>query len=158
MISEREPVATRGNSLGDAAVDGLFCGLGAGLLMGAYLVLAGLLAGEGPGVTLARFSVAGPVSPLTGLITHLAVSAVYGMFFGVLVGLISRSLPGGGARRLPGWLAGLLYGGALYAIAQLVILPETNSALLEIPPLHFLAAHLLFGLLLGSLLGRVSKG
>jgi hypothetical protein len=37
----------------------------------------------------------------------------------------------------------------LLAAAALFILPNTDSALREIPRIHFIAAHLLYGLVLG---------
>ncbi len=54
-MADSELLAARQASLGEAAVDGLLAGIGAGAAMAAYLVLAGLLMGEAPGVMLGRF-------------------------------------------------------------------------------------------------------
>lgn len=135
---------------GDAAVDGLFSGVVAGLLMAAYLALIGLARGEGPGLVLGRFDPGEGASPLTGILAHLAVAGVYGILFAMMRRLISRW------RRPPAWLAGLLYGIALLVLAKTVSLrvAGVNWPLLEIPGLHFALAHGVYGLTLGFLLGR----
>jgi hypothetical protein len=82
---------------------------------------------------------------------HLAVSG----FYGVGLALILRLLAG---RRVAanqhGWLLGGIYGILLWLAARLVILPGLNPALGDIATLNFLAAHVLYGLILGYLLGR----
>ena len=87
------------------------------------------------------------MNPVTGALSHLAVSSIYGALFGVL------SLPLG--KRVPLWLAGVAYGLVLYVIARVAILPGTGSPLLEIPSLIFAAAHLFYGGVLGWLQGRI---
>ncbi len=141
-----EVIKARTKSSGDAAVDGLLAGLGAGLAMAVYLIVAGVLGGESPGLVLSRFAVGEIVSPLVGAISHLATSAIYGAVFGILVHVLPR--------RLPGWLSGLLYGVMLFMIAQFLILPGTDSPLREFSGAHFAVAHLVFGLGLGLLTHR----
>jgi hypothetical protein len=136
---------------GDAAVDGLLAGLAAGLLMAAYLWLAGLLQGVSIGALFARFDPGQPASPLTGALVHLAVSGVYGVAYGLGLKL-AGGLPL--AQRAPGWLLGAAYGLALLGVAYGVVLPGTGSPLRELPPIHLAAAHLLYGLALGRLAGR----
>jgi hypothetical protein len=131
---------------GDAAVDGLLAGLGAGVLMAIVIVLRGLFTGAGIPETLAMFTPLGPSSPLVGAFSHLAVSAIYGAIFGVLY----TSLRG----RLAGWIGGALYGMLLFLIARMALLSGTGSALEAIPPTILTAAHLVYGLALGLLLGR----
>jgi len=131
---------------GEAAVDGLLAGMVAGLAMALYLVLSGLLGGTGISESLAMFTPFGEPSPMMGLLSHLAVSAIYGALFGVL------TAPLGG--RLPGWLSGLVFGLLLIFVARLALLPETSSALAAVPAIHFSAAHLIYGLVLGLLIGR----
>ena len=131
---------------GDAAVDGLLAGLGAGVLMAIVIVLSGLFTGAGIPETLAMFTPLGPSSPLVGTFSHLAVSAIYGAIFGVLY----TSLRG----RLASWIGGALYGMLLFLIARMALLPGTGSALEAIPPTILTAAHLVYGLALGLLLGR----
>jgi hypothetical protein len=134
---------------GDAAVDGLLAGAGAGVLMAVYLAGAGLAAGEPVGVMLGRFDPGGTGAAVTGALAHLATAAVYGVLFGLAWHAVRRW-----RRGLPGWLAGLAYGVALLALANGVFLPLTNPALAEIPPVHLWAAHLAYGLVLGMLVGR----
>ena len=50
-----EVIKTGTKSSGDAAVDGLLAGLGAGIAMAAYLIVAGVLGGESPVLVLSRF-------------------------------------------------------------------------------------------------------
>ena len=140
-------------TLGDAAVDGLLAGGGAGLLMAAYLIVAGLVMGEGIGTMLGRFDPGQGGAPLVGALAHLATAGVYGVIFG----LLGRFVPRGWRGRVPGWLAGLVYGLALFAVA-LVLLPAVASPLQEIPRLHFAVAHVIYGLTLGFLIHRKSDG
>ena len=78
---------------GDAAADGLLKGIVAGVVMAAYLVLAGLVVGEGPGTVLARFTPGEETSVVTGTLVHLAVSAVYGALFGAIWHMVRRRQP-----------------------------------------------------------------
>ena len=55
MVRTEKTVDERRQTAGDAAVDGLLAGAAAGIAMAVYLVVAGLLAGEGPASVLARF-------------------------------------------------------------------------------------------------------
>ncbi|MBI3359591.1 MAG: hypothetical protein HY023_00595 [Chloroflexi bacterium] len=138
-------------TMGDAAVDGLIAGIGAGVLMAAVLIVAGLLVGDGPGVVLGRFDPGAAASPVTGGLMHLAVSGVYGALFGLGRRLMSGWPP---LSRLPGWLIGLAYGLLLWAVAQALLPPGTESPLRELPALHFALAHAAFGLTLGLALPR----
>jgi hypothetical protein len=136
------------SSAGEAAVDGMLAGIGAGLAMAVYLVGAGWLSGEAPGQMLARFDPSGGTSPLLGMLAHLAVAGIYGLVFALAWRALGRLWP-----RLPVVAAGLAYGVLLYGLAQGVLLPWAGSALLAVAPLHLLAAHLVYGLVLG-LAGR----
>lgn len=128
-------------SIGEMAVDGLFAGIAAGIAMLLYLVISGLLTGAAASVMIGRFSIQVPPNPLQGALLHLAVSAIYGMIFGILWGLV------GG--RVSSWVAGVLYALAIYLLARFLLLPGAGSPLLEIVPLHFALAHLVYGLGLG---------
>jgi hypothetical protein len=134
-------------SPGDAAVSGLFGGLGAGMLMAGFLALAGLLAGQGMGTFLGSFASGENVSPVQGLLTHLAVSGVYGVVFG----LGWRYAKGNRPSRVPGWMGGLAYGILLWILALAVILPGTDSPLRLLPPGVLAAAHAVYGIALGAL-------
>jgi hypothetical protein len=134
---------------GETAVDGLLAGIGAGLAMALYLVLTGLFGGAGIPETLSRFAPFGDSSALAGLLSHLAVSAIYGTLCGVMFTTFRR--------RLPAWIAGVFYGLLLYLVARLVLLPGTDSPLSALSAFNFAAAHLVFGLVLGLLVGGKEK-
>lgn len=129
----------------DAAVDGLFAGLMAGVIMLLFLILAGLLIGEAPDDLLMRFATGQDPNPLTGGLIHLAVSGIYGGVFSLLI----HALPNRLLDHLPGWLAGLLYGGALLLLAMNIILPGLRSPLQELPLGVLAAGHAVYGIILG---------
>ena len=128
-------------TLGEMAVEGLFAGIAAGIVMLLYLMVSGMLSGDAASVMPGRFSIQVPPNPLQGALLHLAVSGIYGMLFGIL-----WSLVGG---RVSSWPAGLLYALVIYLLGRFVLLPGAGSPLLEIAPLHFAIAHLVYGLGLG---------
>jgi hypothetical protein len=132
---------------GDAAVHGLYSGVLAGIAMAAYLVLVGLLLGDSPAVVLGHFDPNASASPLTGTVLHLATAGVYGLLYGLAWWLVFHRKP---FSKLPGWLVGLAYGLLLYVIAEAILLPGA-SPLRETVTIHFLLAHLLYGLVLGLL-------
>lgn len=151
MVRTQKTVDERRQTAGDAAVDGLLAGAAAGIAMAAYLVVAGLLAGEGPAFVLARFDPARQGSPLLGAVIHLAVSAVYGLLFGLIYRLIGRGRLSG---RTAGALIGLVYGLVLLLLAQGLTLTGAGTTLREIPVAQFAIAHLIYGLVLGWLVAR----
>ena len=145
----------RGNrSLGDSAVDGLFGGAIAGVFMGIYLVIGGLINGEGPGTVMGHFSPSEGGSPLLGSLAHLAASAVYGAIFALMLGQIGRIRP---SLLRFSWLLGAGYGLGLWLAAEFVILPAVDSPLQLIPPIQFALSHLVFGLVLGAAVGRAFR-
>ena len=152
MVSKNEQIPLKRISAGDAAVDGLFAGLMSGLVMAGVMMLLGLLRGELPTTLLARFSTEANSSPIMGLLRHLAVSGTYGLLFGLLsrIELVKRL-----AQRI-GPVVGMLYGALLFAMAELVILPGTDSLLLGLPPLEFATAHLVYGLVLAAFYQKIS--
>jgi hypothetical protein len=151
MVRTEKAVDERRQTAGDAAVDGLLAGAAAGVAMAAYLVVAGLLAGEGPASVLARFDPARQGAPFVGAVIHLAVSAVYGLLFGLIYRLIGRGRLSG---RTAGALIGLAYGLVLLLIAQGLTAVNAGAALREILTVHFALAHLIYGLVLGWLVAR----
>ena len=66
---------------GDLAVDGIFTGIEAGIIMAAFLVV--VLVGQdfSPAEVLSVFTLYGSPSLTSGILAHLAVSRVYGIFF-----------------------------------------------------------------------------
>ena len=143
-------------SVGDVAVDGLLAGMAAGVAMAAGLVLAGLLGGEGPAATLGRFDPGANGSPAVGALMHLAVAGFYGVLFALIVQALSGRRSLGAKRTL--YLLGVAYGVLLWLAARYVVLPGLNQALGDIATPSFLAAHILYGLALGYLLGRHQNG
>ena len=131
-------------STGDYAVSGLFCGLQAGVMMAAVIVIYSLAAGLGFDY-LGYFSTGAPIQPLLGLAGHLAVSAIYGMLYAVSrhVTRLDRVV------WLPGWLAGLIFACGLWILAVLVVLPAAQSMFLSIPWVVFFSGHIVYGLVLG---------
>ncbi len=140
-LSQGEAIA-----LSDKLINGLFVGILAGVVMLAFLLLAGLAAGEGPTVTLARFSVPGQeTTPIASAFLHLGVSAVYGGIFGLLFHLLPLKMRLGPWK----WLAGLVFGLLLYLLASGILLPASGSLLLETPAVVLVAAHAAYGLVSG---------
>jgi len=140
-------------SVGDTAVDGLIAGLPAGLGMAIVLVLAGLLSGTPPPVTLGYFDPAQGGNWLLGLLAHLAVAAIYGVVFALLTGVMGRirtSL----SRWVVGW--GVMYGLALLAVAYGVWFTAVASPLAQIPVWQMGLAHAGYGLILGLWLHKNS--
>ena len=138
-------------TVGDAAIDGLLTGIGAGLAMGLLLLAAGLLIGDPPAEVIGRFDPARSNNLVTGLLTHVAVSAVYGAIFGLLFLAIVRWRSG---LAWFGWMAGLLYSLVLYAIASGAIWAGVDSGLARFPAVILLLAHAAYGLVIGFVIGR----
>jgi len=143
------------SSWGDTAVDGLMSGVAAGLLMAAFLLAAGLAGAQSWDSVLRQFDPGLTPAPLTGAVTHLAVSGVYGILFASLWRLVSHVWGG-----LPTWLAGAVFGLLLWLLAASVTAARANSGgafLQGIPPVELAAAHALYGLTLGWLMSRVQN-
>jgi len=148
---ESKRLAYNDRKLSDAALDGLFGGLAAGVAMAVYLVAWSLMTGMGPGAVLGMFDPAMRGAALTGALTHLAVASVYGILFGLIWWVLRRGLRLG----LPAWLAGAVYGLALLLVATVVVVPSAGSPLAAIPTLHFAVAHVIYGVVLGRLSERI---
>jgi hypothetical protein len=136
----------KSKSAGDTAVDGLVAGLPAGVGMAIVLALAGLLSGTPPLTTLGYFDPARGGNWLTGLLAHLAVSAIYGVLFALLAGVLGRIRPSWW-RLIVLW--GAVYGLALLAVAYGVWFMAVESPLAQIAVWQMTAAHVVYGLSLG---------
>lgn len=141
----------RSATIGDTAVDGLLAGIGSGLLMILFLVITTSFLNETPFTLLGKFNPSNGHHWLQGLLSHLAVSTIYGLVYAVALVVLSFMWPA--AKRLS-WALGLLYGLSLSLIARGWLLPLTDSALLDIPATLFITAHLIYGLTLGALIMR----
>jgi hypothetical protein len=130
---------------GDAAVDGLFHGATAGLPVAIFLVVISLSLNLEPGAVLARFVPEAKNSILVAALIHLAISGIYGIVFAVLWLPLSRRF----TSRRAALLAGLCYG-LIFPTALLFIFAPGS----EIPAVYWIVAHLIYGLVLGFLVGR----
>ena len=144
-------VTHRKKTIGDVAVDGLLAGMAGGLVMGVVLVLLGLMDGTGPLETLGHFDPANGGSAAVGGLLHLAVSGIYGVFFALGYHFLGRRWPG--INRY-GWLLGAIFGVGLWLAAQFIFLPGLNSALADLAPSFFALGHLVYGLVIGYLIGK----
>lgn len=132
-------------SKGDTAVDGLIAGVVAGLAMALLLMATGLLNGTSPLVTLGYFDPGRAGQWLPGIPMHLAVSAIYGALFALLMRLIAPRRP---SLTPQAWLAGLAYGLLLYGLAAGVIFKTFETPMRDIAAWQLVTAHLLYGLVL----------
>ncbi len=146
MTTSHSVVSTQQKSIGDTVVDGLFAGLVGGVVMALFLVGAGWLTSTPPLTTLAYFDPAQSGSWLIGLLTHLAVSAMYGVVFGLLIGVAGRLWP---SLLRWQWLGGIGYGLLLWLLGRGVMVSAVASPLVQIPAWQFAAANVLYGLLVG---------
>lgn len=140
-------------STGEAAVLGLFSGLWAGLVMAGFLLLAIVLGGAGFRDTLADLSLSDGTGLWIAGLTHLAVSAVYGLAFGLIYVFITQRF----RCEIPWWSAttlGAAYGLILWLLAVYILLPGTSYPWRDITPSVLVGAHLVYGLTLGALIYR----
>jgi hypothetical protein len=140
----------REKTMGDTAVDGLLAGLIGGVAMALFLLAAGWLMGTSPLATLAYFNPAQAGSWLTGLLAHLAVAAIYGVLFGLLLGSLARLRPS-----LWRWspLIGAGYGLLLWLVG-LELVATAVTSLGQVAAWQFSLAHLVYGVVVGFAIGK----
>lgn len=151
MANRTGYVEQQKRSLGDVAVDGLLAGMAAGVLMGVAVVLLGILDGVGPLETLGRFDPANDGSAIVGGLLHLAISGIYGATFAIGYRLLVRW---GAWDRRYSWAVGAVFGLGVWLVAHMLFLPGLNTAISDIPPWSFALAHLIYGAVLGYVVGR----
>jgi len=139
------------NRVSNLAVDGLIYGLVSGVAMVLSLAAFALFSGETPGAYLQYFSVGGLTSPAQGLLSHLSVSAIYGVLFGALIWPVVQRFLG---TKTIAWLGGVGYGLILLLMAQIAILPGTNTPLGQLPLAQWVLGHVVYGLVLVGLFSR----
>jgi hypothetical protein len=144
-VQESKTYRINDSTLADRAIDGLFGGLLAGAVMGLVIILGLVLIGEAPADLLEYSSPRQPITPVGGVLMHLAVSGVYGVGFSLLSSAIPRRL----REQIPGWLAGLVYGGVLLAFAVSLLLPGLRSTLGEQALWIIGLGHAVYGVVLG---------
>lgn len=151
MTTTNSSPSVQNKGVGDTAVNGLIGGIGAGLVMALVLLIAGFLSEEAPATVFQRLDPINANRWMIGVLTHLAVSAVYGLIFGlILMGLV-RVRP---SLARFGWLIGLIYGLVLYGIARAVFLSGIDSGLAQFTAVHLFISHAVYGLVLGFIIGR----
>lgn len=141
-------------ALGDMAVDGLLSGAAAGIISVFYLIAVGLLSGDSPAIVLGRFDPQMQDQAIIGGVSHLAVSAVYGTLFAATFGLLARRWPRLETNR---WPFSLLYGLILLALAEAIFAAGIDSALTEVPFIHFGLFHVIYGLALDVVLKQIQQ-
>ena len=141
-------------SVGNLAVDGLIYGLVSGMAMYLSLATFALISGEAPGTLLEHFSSGALTSPVQGLLSHLAVSAIYGMLFGALIWPVLLRLS---PNKIINGLGGLVYAVLLLVLAQIAILPGTGSPLAQLPFWQWALAHGIYGSVLGTMFASKIK-
>ncbi len=150
-MSNSQPLIRARSSSGDAAVDGVLHGVGAGIVMAIYLIAIGMVTGAGLTATLSAFDLGEGTSPVRGALIHLAVAAIYGMLFSLIYRLLGR---GRSIGRSGNVAIGLAYGLLLWLITQIAFAAGISVALSSLPTVHLAVAHALYGLTLGWLTGR----
>jgi len=133
-------------AMGDTAVDGLIAGLVAGTVMMLVLTIGGIPGQTPPLQIVGYFDPAQGGSWLTGLLAHLAVSAIYGVVFALLLEGAARIRP---VFRQRGWAWGAGYGLVLYALARGVLLTAVDFPLVQIATWNLILDHIVYGLVLG---------
>jgi hypothetical protein len=151
-MSNSQPLIRPRSSSGDAAVDGLLHGVGAGIVMAIYLMVLNLLRATGVAATLSAFDLGEGTSPVRGAVIHLAVAAIYGMLICLTYRLIgrSRSIERGG-----NVIIGLTFGLLVGLITQIAFAAGINVALSSLPAAHLVVAHGIYGGMLGWSTSRV---
>jgi hypothetical protein len=152
MVNEREWTGDR-RPVSDVAVEGLLAGFLAGGVMALLLLAAGLLSGQTTATVLSKLAGTGHESALTGAVTHLAVTGVYGALFGV----ICCWIPGCTQHRFPTWLIGLLYGLGLWLVGLGLSRGGVDATVPMVAPPLLALGYLAYGLSLGWLFGRSAR-
>lgn len=153
-LSEREQMAPVPGMAGTprAMTGGIAAGLIAGLVMALTAMIRSAAVGESFWMPMQQIAatfygvealVGGTGVVVAGVLTHLVVSAIYGMIFGLFVG--RKTLVGSA------FVSGLVYGVVIWAFMTWVILPLVNEVMLErveLQPWWWFAYHLVYGGLL----------
>jgi hypothetical protein len=163
----RQEESTMTEATRRAAKEGIGFGLIAGILFAVVEVGATAMMGDPPIMPLRMFAsvVLGreamePATPaqtavVVGSVAHLALSALFGLIYGVIITRLSPETQTRSGRQA---IVGLLYGTGLYLINIQVVARVLYPWFLEMPQLPSLAAHaVLFGLPLGLLFARAER-
>jgi hypothetical protein len=138
---------------GDLAVDGIFTGIEAGIIMAVFLVVVSASQRISASEVLVAFSLQQPGTLIGGLLTHLALSCIYGILFSLCFYFIGRR-NAFLRNTISGLAAGLAYGVILFLAAEFFLFNITATLLERLPLTLLLVAHLVYGLALGLLIQR----
>ena len=145
-MTDQQTLVEKRISLASVAMNGLFNGLLAGVIMALYVVLAGQVVGGSNWAFMGYLDITHSGMPGQAILTHLAISAAYGVIYGMLRRLTRLDQQ----NLLPGWLAGVTFGLLIWAMTITWILPVDHFVLGPLPAGYLLFAHLIYGLVLGS--------
>lgn len=140
-------------SAGDLAVDGIFTGIEAGIIMAAFLVAVSAQNQISPVELLSAFSINSYPTWISGILTHLAVSSIYGIFFNLGIYFFFRKSSNLKVSFFVPF-SGLIYGSLLWIAAEYFLFGLTAFQLKDMPANILLVAHLIYGLVLGILVQR----
>lgn len=144
-MADREMLHEQRASLGMAAVNGLFNGLLAGVMMALYVVLVVQVVVGGDWAYMNYLDILNRDPPNQAVLAHLAISAAYGVVYVLLIRWTHLDRQD----VLPRWLAGMVYGFFLWLMNFAWILPKDNFVLGPLPSGYLLFAYLIYGLVLG---------
>lgn len=136
------------NLIADCIVDGILHGMFAGAVMLALFIGMGNLVGKSPLDLLSMLGAPDAASsPMQGALRHIAMSAIYGIVWSLLIVLpVCRWR----LVRVPNWrVIGIGFGILLWSIALIVI--QYWTALSLLPWYALLIAHMVYGGTLGYL-------
>ncbi len=133
--------ATAGQLLVRRGAAGVAGGLVGGVVFGLMMQAWGMI----PMVA----QLVGSSSPAVGWVVHLLISAFFGAAFGVVLGPVVKGL-------ISGTLLGVGYGAVLWVVGPLLLMPARLGMPLFVVDdmaLRSLVGHLVFGLVLGAIVG-----
>ncbi len=144
-MDEQEIFHEKKAALREAAVNGAFYGLLAGVVMELYMLLAGNVVAGSNWAYVSYLDLTHSDSPWQTVFTQLVVSILLGAAFGMFCNwssLVKDCV-------LPTWLAGLAYSILVWALAAALILPKDNFTLSPLSAVYLLFAYMVYGLVLG---------
>ncbi len=144
-MDEHEIPHGKKEALREAAVNGAFFGLLAGVFMQLYMLLAGMVVAGSNWAFVSYLDLTHSGSPWQTVFTQLVVSVLLGAVFGAICfwsTLVQK-------RVMPTWLAGLAYSMLLWALVAALILPKDHFILSPLSSVYLLFAYMVFGLVLG---------
>lgn len=150
-MDEKGLITGNKNDIRALAVDGLIFGLLSSLGMVLVMASMAVLTGNPVKILLEHFGIGDLTSPIQGLLSHLAVSAIYGLLFGVLIWPVLWRFS---SENWMGWLGGLVYAFLLLFLAQAAILPGLDFPLAQLPLWQWVLGHAIYGFVLGGLFSR----